>query len=269
MKTFRHAGTMLHYTDEGPVNGPAVLFANSLGTDLRVWEPLLPHLRPGLRVIRYDKRGHGLSDAPPAPYRMDELTLEAAALLDHLDVRGVTMIGLSIGGMIAQNLAAKRPDLVRALVLMDTAAKIGTPEMWQARMDAIRKDGITALAASILERWFAPAFHHTRQDELALWRNMLCRTPLEGYLGCCAAIAGADLTKQTQSLRLQCSVMAGSEDGATPPDLVRETAEYLDAPFSLIAGAGHLPCVEAPEKVGYIINQHLESVFSSVLPAKN
>jgi 3-oxoadipate enol-lactonase len=257
MKTFRHLGNMLHYADQGPAQGQPVFFANSLGTDLRVWDLLLPHLRPGLRLIRYDKRGHGLSDAVPAPYTIDALTEEAAALLDHLGLRDVTVVGLSIGGMIAQNLAAKRPDLVAALVLMDTAAKIGTAQMWQDRIDAIRTQGIAALSQPILERWFGPDFHRTRPDDLALWRNMLCRTTLDGYLGCCAAIADADLTQQTRSLRVPAIAMAGSADGATPPDLVQQTAEYLGASFSIIAGAGHLPCVEAPQEVAARINQLL------------
>ncbi|MCH8466381.1 MAG: 3-oxoadipate enol-lactonase [Roseinatronobacter sp.] len=257
MKTFRHGTTTLHYADQGPYDGPAVLFANSLGTDLRIWEPLLPYLRPGLRIIRYDKRGHGLSDTLPAPYTMDELTDEAAALLEHLSLQRVTVVGLSIGGMIAQNLAARPPDLVGALVLMDTAAKIGTVQMWHERIAAIRAHGIAALSQPILERWFAPEFHSTRPDELALWRNMLCRTSLEGYLGCCAAIAAADLTAQTRALRLPAIAMAGSADGATPPELVQTTAGYLNAPFSLIDGAGHLPCVEAPQQVAALINQFL------------
>lgn len=259
MHSIIHDRLAFHIRDEGPRDGRAVVFANSLGTDLRVWDALLPHLAPGLRIIRFDKRGHGLSDASPAPYAMADLVGDAAAILDCLGVRGATFVGLSIGGMIGQALAAARPDLVRALVLMDTAAKIGTPEMWRTRIAAVLAEGIAALADPILERWFAPDYHRTRTAELALWRNMLCRTPAQGYAGCCAAIAGADLTDATRALRLPALVMAGDCDGSTPPDLVRATADLLGAPFHLIEGAAHIPCVERPEPVAALINDFLEA----------
>ena len=258
MKTLRLDHAVLHYRIDGPADGRPVLFANSLGTDLRVWSTLLPLLPEGLRLIRYDKPGHGLSDAAPAPYTIAGLSAEAAALLDHLGLRDVTVIGLSIGGMIAQDMAARRPDLLRAMVLMDTAAQIGTAQMWQDRIDAVRAGGIASLAEAVLARWFAPAFHRDRADELALWRNMLCRTTVEGYSGCCAAIAEADLSATTRALTLPAMAMAGSADGATPPDLVRATAEMMGAPFHLIEGAGHLPCVEAPEQVAALLTRFLE-----------
>ena len=120
----------LHYVDEGGPNGPPVVFANSLGTDLRLWDKVLPLLPAGLRIIRYDKRGHGLSSCPPAPYTMDALVSDAERLLDHLQVRDCVFVGLSVGGMIAQGFAGKRPDQVRALVLSNTGARIGTAKIW-------------------------------------------------------------------------------------------------------------------------------------------
>ena len=113
----------IHFTQDGPSDGPPVMFANSLGTDLRLWEPIVPHLPTGLRIIRYDMRGHGLSDAPSGPYTMGALIGDAERLLDHLDVRNCVLVGLSIGGMVAQGLAVKRMDQVRAMVLSNTAAQ--------------------------------------------------------------------------------------------------------------------------------------------------
>ncbi|MDD7969564.1 3-oxoadipate enol-lactonase [Roseinatronobacter alkalisoli] len=258
MKTVIHNGTVLHIRDEGPRDGAPVLFANSLGTDLRVWDAVLPLLPDGLRLIRYDKRGHGLSDAPPAPYAMDDLIADAAAVLDALQVTKAVVVGLSIGGMIAQGLAHARPDLVRGIVLMDTAARIGPAQMWQDRIKAVQEHGIAPLADGVMARWFAPAFHRDNAAELALWRNMLCRTTRDGYAGCCAAIAGADLTDTTRALDLPAIAMAGSEDGATPPELVRATASLLGAQFHLIDGAGHLPCVESPARVADLITAFLK-----------
>jgi 3-oxoadipate enol-lactonase len=245
MNLFATDDVQLHYRDDGDPQGAPVVFANSLGTDLRLWDPILPHLPKGLRIIRYDKRGHGLSSCPKGTYSMGALVREIEALLDHLDVKNCLFVGLSIGGMIAQGLAIKRLDLLRAMVLSNTAAKIGQPAMWDDRIAAVKAGGIEALADSILERWFSDGFRD--QPELALWRNMLVRQPDAGYMGCSAAISGTDFYTPTSGLRLPTLGIAGSEDGSTPPDLVRETVELIPgSKFQLMRNAGHLPCVEQP-----------------------
>ena len=260
MDVVRVPDAVLHVVQEGPETGAPVVFANSLGTDLRLWDKVVARLTPGYRVIRFDKRGHGLSSSLDAPYTMDQLVNDAVALLDHLDVRQCVFVGLSIGGMIAQGLAARRPDLVRALVLSNTAARMGEPAMWRDRIAAIEAGGIEALADPILDRWFGPAFRHT--EEAVAWRHMLVRTPVAGYLGCCHAIAGADLTESTAALRLPVLAIAGSEDGASPPDAVRATAALVpDSRFVEIAGAGHLPCVEAPDEYAAHLNGFLKEVM--------
>jgi len=235
----------LHYRIEGDADGAPIVFANSLGTDLRIWDAVVARLPAGLRIIRYDKRGHGLSSCPPAPYSMGALVRDAERLLDHLEVRDSMFVGLSIGGMIAQGLAVKRLDQVRALVLSNTAAKIGTAEMWKERVRAVQAEGVEALADAVMERWFSRAYRAS--PELQLWRNMLVQQSRDGYAGCCAAIAGTDFYTPTSGLRLPCLGIAGSEDGSTPPDLVRETVDLIPgSQFQLIRRAGHIPCVEQP-----------------------
>lgn len=252
-------GIRLHYRVDGPDDGAPVVFANSLGTDLRLWDDVIPHLPEGLRLIRYDKRGHGLSEATPAPYNMGTLVRDAEALLDHLKVKDCVFVGLSIGGMIAQALAVKRLDLMRAMVLSNTAAKIGNRDMWQERIKAVEAGGIEALADSIMERWFSTPFRQT--PAFLAWRNMLTRQPQDGYVGCSAAIAGTDLMTPTSGLRLPTLAIAGSEDGSTPPDLVRETAALIPGSrFELIRGAGHLPCVEEPEAYAALLTTFLKDV---------
>ena len=218
-------GLKVHYRDDGDPHGPPVVFANSLGTDLRLWDKIVDLLPPSLRLVRYDKRGHGLTDALPAPYSMGALVSDAEALIDHLEIRDCVFVGLSIGGMIAQGLAVKRMDQVRAMVLSNTGAKIGTPEMWADRIAAVEEGGIEALADTIMERWFSPRFRAGR--EIAAWRNMLVRQPVEGYAGCSAAISGTDFYTTTASLTLPTLGIAGSDDGSTPPDLVRETVDLV------------------------------------------
>ncbi|MBY6199868.1 3-oxoadipate enol-lactonase [Maritalea mobilis] len=236
----------LHVKLEGPEDGPPVLFANSLGTDLRLWDDVVARLPEGLRLIRYDKRGHGLSTCPQAPYTMGALVRDAEGLLDALEVKEAVVVGLSIGGMIAQGLAAKRLDLVRAVVLSNTAPKIGTRQMWADRIAQIHSGGLTSMSDAIMERWFSKPFRDS--PAVTPWKRMVEVTPEAGYAGCSAAIAGTDFYTTTAALRLPALVIAGDQDGSTPPDLVREMADLIPgARYELMRGAGHLPCVEDPE----------------------
>lgn len=249
----------LHWREDGDPNGAPVVFANSLGTDLRMWDRLIPHLPRGLRLIRYDKRGHGLSACPPAPYSMGALVRDAERLLDALEIRDCVFVGLSVGGLIAQGLAVKRLDQVRAMVLSNTAAKIGTAQMWADRVAAIRAGGLEAIADATMERWFSRRFRET--PDVKLYRAMLTRQPAEGYCGVCAAIAGTDFLTPTSGLTLPTLAIAGGDDGATPPDMVRETAELIrGARFHLIRGAGHLPCVEKPQEYAAVLTDFLTSI---------
>jgi len=262
MQIARFPDLDLNYREDGDPVGRPVVFANSLGTDLRLWDDILPHLPEGLRLIRYDKRGHGLSGCPKAPYSMGALVTDLERLLDLLEVRGAVVVGCSIGGMIAQGLAVKRLDQVRAIVLSNTAARIGTPAMWADRIAAVEAGGIEALADSIMERWFSRAFRAT--PELAAWRNMLIRQTKSGYIGCSAAISGTDFYTTTATLTLPTLAIAGSEDGSTPPDLVRETAELIrGARFELIRGAGHLPMVEKPAEYAALLAGFLAEIGHS------
>ena len=249
----------LHYADEGDPNGAPIVFANSLGTDMRLWDKIVPQLPAGLRIIRFDKRGHGLSSCPDAPYSMGALISDTEKLLDHLNVKDCLFVGLSIGGMIAQGLAVKRLDLIRAMVVSNSAAKIGTKDIWAERIEAVRTGGIESIADAVMTRWFGKAFQKTL--EMQAWRNMLTRTPDQGYMGCSAAISGTDFYTTTATLTLPSLFIAGDEDGSTPPDLMRETADLVKGSrFHLIRGAGHLPCVEKPGEFAEVLNDFIKEI---------
>ncbi|TNJ48439.1 3-oxoadipate enol-lactonase [Phaeobacter sp. B1627] len=254
MRVARTRGAALHWRQDGDPSGPAVVFANSLGTDLRLWDGVVELLPSHLRLIRYDKRGHGLSSCPPGPCTIDDLAQDTLDLLDHAQVDSCVFVGLSIGGMIAQSLAARVPERISGLVLSNTAAKMGEAEMWQQRIEAIASQGIEALSGPILERWFAPAF--LRDDAHLPWRHMLERTPKAGYIACCQAIAGSDLSATTLGLTQPTLGIAGRLDGASPPALVEATLDLIaDARFCVLENSGHLPCVEAPEAyAGLLLN---------------
>jgi 3-oxoadipate enol-lactonase len=252
-------GVKIHYQVQGPDSGPAIVFSNSLGTSLHLWDPILPYMPEGLRIIRYDMRGHGTSDTPPAPYTMGQLISDAEAVCDACEVRDAVFVGLSVGGMIGQGLAVKRPDIIRALVLSNTAAKIGNPKLWQDRIDFINANGIAATSDEIMKRWFSRDFYGTPQ--MAPWKAMVEATSVDGYTGVSAAIAGTDFYTPTSGLRIPTLGIAGSDDGATPPDLVRETVDLIPgSQFALMRRTGHLPCAEAPEAYATHLTIFLQSI---------
>jgi 3-oxoadipate enol-lactonase len=258
MRMIEANGIALHYSDTGEADLPVLVFSNSLGTDFRSWDRVAARLLGKYRMVRYDKRGHGLSTAPDAPYVIDDHVGDLEQLLDSLELKSVLLVGLSVGGLIAQGLAAKRPDLVKALVLCDTAARIGSVDMWNGRIKAIEDGGIESIAEPILERWFSEDFRQTRPAELAGWRAMLTRTPRQGYLGTAAALRDTDYTGQSAGLALPVLCLCGTEDGATPPELVEATANLIPgARYLAIEGAGHLPCIEKPEAVVSAIEEFI------------
>ena len=233
---------------DGLEDGPALVFINSLGSDYRIWDEIWPAFSSYFRVVRYDKRGHGLSDAPSGEYRLQEHIDDLDGLLTKLNLDQTVLCGVSVGGMIAQSFSVQSPQRVLGLILCDTAARIGTTELWNERIEKVTQTGIASIADSILERWFSTDFFRERPIELAGWRNMLIRTPAEGYAGTCAAIRDADLTETACKITRPALVVGGDQDGATPPDVVQTLAELIpDSRFRLIERAGHLPSIEQPE----------------------
>lgn len=250
-------GVVLHFDDTGG-SGPALVFSNSLGTDFRIWDDVTRMLAPHFRIVRYDKRGHGLSELTPAPYTIMDHVSDLAALLDQLGTRQAGIVGLSVGGMIAQRLAVARPDLVAALALCDTAHRIGTADLWNGRIDAIAQGGIASLAEAIMQRWFTPEYRRPDNPDFVGYTAMLLRTPAEGYTGTCAAIRDADLAEMTSKIGVPSICIVGDQDGSTPPALVRELADIIPgARFEVISDAGHLPCIEQPERLAALIREFM------------
>lgn len=241
-------GVTLHYQlIGGPADKPVIVFANSLGTDFRIWRDVIVRLAGDYPIVTYDKRGHGLSDVGQTPYSMDDHIDDLAGLLDHLNVKKAIVCGLSVGGLIAQGLYKRRPELVEGLILCDTAHKIGTEDSWNSRIAAVEQNGIGSIADGVLKLWFTPDFHDKHKADLVGYRNMLSRQPLEGYTGTCAALRDADYTQAAKAIAVPTLVVVGDHDGSTPPALVRSLADLIPGSrFKIIDGAGHIPCVEQP-----------------------
>lgn len=246
------------YTEAG--NEPIFLFINSLGTDLRIWDDVVARLKLHGSILRYDKMGHGLSEVSKRTYKIADYAEDVIGLLDTLRVDKVVMMGLSIGGVIAQYLAIHHPERIEKLVISNSTPKVGTFESWETRISKVKAGGVSSIANEILKGWFSKSFHADRQPELAGYRTMLTNTNTEGYIKACRALQDNDLTNEVESIKLPTLLIAGSEDGSVPTELVRETAKKIPgAEFIEIDGVGHIPCAEKPKKMAELILKFVNS----------
>jgi 3-oxoadipate enol-lactonase len=253
--------TVHHYLVEGAKDKPTLVFCNSLGSDLRTWDSVVPYFVPNFKIVRYDKRGHGLSEAPAPPYSLDDLTLDLVGLLDSLEIKEAAVCGLSVGGLIAQCLALSHPERVRALVLCDTAMRIGSVASWEERIATVRESGLTSWVNPSMERWFSPAFREHQNVDVCGYANMLLRMSVQGYIGTCYALRDADLTVLASTISTPTLVLCGDQDIATPPALGQELTRAIPgARFSLIRNAGHLSCIEQPEALARQMIQFFREV---------
>jgi 3-oxoadipate enol-lactonase len=260
MKFVSIGGVLTHYSVEGPEDGRPLVFVNSLGLDLRMWDDVASILRSNYRVVRYDMRGHGLSDCPPAPYSLDQFVSDLHSLFEYLSLPSAALIGISIGGMVAMEFAAAHPDLVSYLVLIDTAARIGSADSWEARIEEVESKELEGMTSVILPIWFSSSFTEQQPAIHRGYRNSLVSTPLEGYAGACAALRDADLTERVTAIEAETLVITGDQDTSTPPDQGRALAEAIPgARFELLEGAGHLSTVEQPESAAKIMRTFLEA----------
>lgn len=231
-----------------------LVFINSLGTDFRIWNSVVGLIGDQYNIILHDKAGHGLSSGRLSPSTIADYADDLDAVLRHHNLSEVILCGISVGGLIAQSLAQRKPDLVEGLILSNTGLKIGTTDNWNARIASIKADGISPIADAILERWFSPDFRESRRDELALYRNMLVRTDPNGYIACCEAIRDADFTADARKISAPVLCIAGEHDGSTQPVVVEAMASQIaNAKYVLIKDAAHLPCIEQPQ----IYTRHL------------
>lgn len=252
----------IHYRLIGaPAGKPVIVFVNSLGTDFRIWDGVAQRLADDLAILLYDKRGHGLSDIGRVPYSIEDHAGDLARLLDQLSIERAIVCGLSVGGLIALALHQRRPELVSALVLCDTAHKIGTAETWNARIAAVERDGLESILDAVMERWFTPGFRRAENAAYVGYRHMLSRQPVEGHVATCAAIRDADYTEAARVVGVPALCVVGDQDGSTPPEVVRGMAQLIpSARYAVISDCAHIPCVEQPETLTALIRSFLSTL---------
>jgi 3-oxoadipate enol-lactonase len=241
-------GVSLNYELTGDASRPVIVLVNSIGSNLHMWEKLCPALAERYTVLRYDARGHGLSSVPPAPYTIAELAGDLLGLLDHLKLDQVHLCGLSVGGMVGMWMGLHEPRRIQCLILANTAARIGTREGWTDRINAVRQQGMVPIAKATLGRWFTPRFQNDHPSEMDAIRSMLEKTPVEGYVGHCYALADADFRKEIAGIRARCLVIAGTHDPATTPDDARALHAALANSEYVELDASHLSAWERPNE---------------------
>ena len=238
----------LHYTLGGAAGAPVVVLSNSLGTNFSMWDPQTPALAKQFRVLQYDTRGHGQSSVTPGPYGVELLGRDVLGLLDFLRLDRVHFCGLSLSGLTGMWLGVHAAGRLNKLVLCNTAAKIGTLETWNARIESVRRDGMQAIASAAIERWFTPEFRADAPDAVATAQRMIEETPPEGYAGCCAAVRDFDFREALAAIRLPTLVISGTRDPATPTADGRFLAQRIAGAQFAELPTSHLSNFEAPEQ---------------------
>ncbi len=253
-------GLTVHYKLESN-SGVPVVFINSLGSDLRIWDDVVSTLERS--SLHYDKRGHGLSDAPTGPYSIADHANDLLGLLEHLNLEHVVIVGISVGGQIALEFTARFPERVAGTVFCDTGMKIGTADLWNARIEAVRDHGLEHISDAVMQRWFGPDFRRDQAATVRGYQNMLERQPTVGYIATCEALRESDLHEAAQKVRdtrVKTLIICGQDDQSTPVALSQELVQTLETKLELIYNAGHLPCIEQPAAFAGVLNKFLEEV---------
>jgi 3-oxoadipate enol-lactonase len=238
-------GVQLYYELAGPADAPVVMLSNSLGTRLEMWDRQMSTLAERYRLLRYDSRGHGRSDAPGGPYTIDLLADDALGLLDALGIERAHFCGLSMGGMVGQVLGARHGDRLISLALCSTACHMPPPELWDERIRLAMEEGMMALVDAVVERWFTEPFRREPCITVDRVRRMIIDTPAHGYAACCAAIRDMDLRELITAIRLPTLVIVGDKDPATPPDKAAEIQSRIPgAKLEVVPDAAHLLNIE-------------------------
>jgi len=236
----------IHYELAGPAGAPVLVFSNSLGATLSMWNLQLPALQQQFRVLRYDTRGHGESRVTPGPYAIEQLARDVLALLDALKLDRVYFCGLSMGGQTGMWLALNAPTRLRKLILCDTAAKIGTPEMWNSRVEAVQKGGMKAISTAVMERWFSATYRANSPEVVATIKLTLESLNPEGYIASCAAVRDFDARETIAAITVPTLVIAGTHDAATTPSDGHYLADRIAGAHYVELNAAHLSNLEEP-----------------------
>jgi 3-oxoadipate enol-lactonase len=257
MPTTESGGVSLYYELSGNPRGAVLVLVNGLGSNLHMWDKVLPAFESRYRVLRFDLRGHGKSGHSPQPFTIEQLGRDVLQLLDEVKVDRASVCGLSLGGIVALWLGIHAPGRLQRLIFANTAARIGSEEMWEQRIATVRNTGMSPLAVATLERWFTPTYRARHPEEMEQIRAMIAATDPQGYLACCAVLRDADLRPQIGAIEAASLVITGTHDPATPPSDGQSLHAVLRKSRYLELNSSHLSAWECAQEFAEAVLQHL------------
>jgi 3-oxoadipate enol-lactonase len=253
-------GGPISYSVDGSPGAPPLLFINSIATTRDLWSRQVgPCVDAGFRVITYDARGHGQSVVPAGDYTIAQLGADAISILDEVGVESAHVCGISLGGITAMWLGVHAPQRVKSLIVANTAARIGSLQMWTERIALVRDQGMAALASMTMPRWFTEAFRSREPQTIQQFASMVAQCPQDGYLGCCAALRDEDLREAIAAIRCPVLAIAGSSDVATPPAALQFIHERIAGSRLVTLDAAHLTNVEQHEAFTAALSEFLQA----------
>ncbi|ALA16244.1 MULTISPECIES: 3-oxoadipate enol-lactonase [unclassified Chelatococcus] len=253
------AGEPFNVRMDGPENAPVLMLSNSLSSNMSMWDAQVRAWQSHFRILRYDSRGHGASVAPDRPYSIEELGRDALAILDHFGIAKAHWCGVSKGGMVGMWLMTHAPERLGRVVLANTAAHMGPPDLWNGRIRTARHGGMAALADATVERWFTAGFRGRAPETTAAMCEMILTTPAHGYAGCCAAIRDMDQRWTIRAAENPVLVVVGAHDPATPPAAGRQIHEAIAGSSLVALDAAHISNVEAEAEFSRLAGDFLRS----------
>lgn len=243
----RANGIEMNYRFDGPASAPVLMLSNSLLTDYSMWDLQVAAFAHNYRMLRYDSRGHGGTQATPGPYTMELLVADVIALLDALGIGRCHFLGLSKGGMIAQRLAAQHGDRLHSVSLCDTACHLPPESMWDDRIALAQSKGTSAFIKPMTERWLTPGFRAANPQVLDKMGTMIARTSVDGLVGCAHAIKKMDHTALLASIKVPTLIVVGEQDPGTPVAAARVLHNAITgSKMVIVEDAAHLPNIEKP-----------------------
>ncbi len=257
MPTVDSNGVRLHYEVSGCAGAPTLVLLNSLGSSLQMWDRTLPVFEAKFRVLRSDMRGHGRSEVAAEAFTIEQLGRDVLKLMDAVQAEKASICGVSLGGLVGLWLGIHAPDRVDKLILANTAAKIGTREIWEQRIETVNANGMDALATATLERWFTPDYRSKHPEDMERIRRMIAVTDPQGYIACCSVLRDADLRGDAVQVKAESLVIAGTHDPATPPADGRALRTTIQHSSYLELNASHMSAWECADEFAGAVVDHL------------
>ena len=226
---------------------PVVMLSHSVGANFGMWDEIVQRLSGHARIVRYDTRGHGRSDAPKGPYTLERLGNDAIAILDALEIRRAIFCGLSLGGLTGMRVGASHPERLNGLILANRAANFPPPAMWHDRAVMVRANGMAPLLDPTIDRWFSKTYQTAHPERIAAIRAMVAANSPEGYASCCEVLAAADMKPFLSEIRCPVHVICGAHDPSTPPARGEEIVAEIAGATLAVLDAAHISAIEAAD----------------------